>query len=258
MFEKIIVPITLAIVAVFVVGNIVGFFAYNRFSFSPFDSRDLGESTSKRFDLDAFEDISIFTASNVTLVESGSNYIEVDGPERIIDQLRVKTDGDELVISEGSRNFPFFIFGGWGGRNLDITINTTQKIQDIDLAGSVELRGADVLDTDGSVRISGSGEVELAEINNQSLDVTITGSGDVELEGVTEELEISISGSGSAQAYDLISQNADVSITGSGEIQVYAEQDLKARISGSGEIEYKGDPKVDQNITGSGEIEPAN
>lgn len=257
MFEKIIVPITLAVVAIFVASNIIGFFMFNGFSINGINNRDLGGVTSKQFDVNTFEDISVFTASRVTVVESESNFVTVSGPERLVDNLRVETNREELEIRERSNNGLFFVFGNWGNRNLDITINTTQKISRINLLGSAELKGDDILGSESSVKVSGSGEVDLSNISNKSLDIAVTGSGDISLDGVTNSLDISISGSGETEAYDLLTADANVSITGSGDVKVNASENLTATISGSGDIRYKGNPQVDQKISGSGEIKKA-
>jgi hypothetical protein len=103
--------------------------------------------------------------------------------------------------------------------------------------------------------IAGSGDIKAAQLSGESLAISIAGSGDVTIGGgKVQGLNVSIAGSGNVKAAKLDAQSVAVSIGGSGDALVWARQSLAVKVAGSGDVSYYGDPAVASKIAGSGTV----
>jgi len=106
-----------------------------------------------------------------------------------------------------------------------------------------------------SLRLAGSDELRLAQLKARTLDVRLDGSGDVTIDGgQVDSQRVVIAGAASYAALRLVSREADVAIDGSGELRVAVTERLSARITGSGDVLFVGHPRVVQTVTGAGEV----
>ena len=105
-----------------------------------------------------------------------------------------------------------------------------------------------------SIAIAGSGDVRAADLATPRLRLTIAGSGDAQLGGKADALEVRISGSGDVKAARLAAREARVSISGSGDATVWAREALQVRVAGSGDVGYYGDPMVRKSVSGAGSV----
>ena len=106
-----------------------------------------------------------------------------------------------------------------------------------------------------ALSIAGSGDIKAAQLSNDSLAIAISGSGDVSIGGgKVQSLNVSIAGSGNVKAAKLDAQSVSVKISGSGDALVWARQSLAVKVAGSGDVSYYGDPSVAQSVAGSGNV----
>ncbi|HET6263967.1 MAG TPA: head GIN domain-containing protein [Usitatibacter sp.] len=106
-----------------------------------------------------------------------------------------------------------------------------------------------------ALSVAGSGDIKAAQVSADSLAIAISGSGDVTIGGgKAQSLTVSIAGSGNVKAAKLDAQSVSVRISGSGDALVWARQSLAVKVAGSGDVTYYGDPAVAQSIAGSGSV----
>lgn len=249
LFEQVIVPITLVVVGLYVAFTLGEFITTG--SLADERSIDYGDQVTETFDLDDFNSID-YDISGELLIEKGdTNQLVIDGPERLIDDLRVDVRDNELLVRRRTR---FFFFTFWTPTQVEAILTTTQDLNSLDFSGGVEVRGDDVLAEEISISANGSVEGDLSGINSQDLDITINGSGDITLSGESENARFDINGSGNINGFDLETEDTITEINGSGDVKISVSNNLDVEINGSGDVTYRGDPDIDSNINGSGDV----
>lgn len=205
-------------------------------------------------------------------VDSGASKVtaSVSGPERWLDKVTVKLDGDDLHIVQ--KDHPRERFwrdkDDWVTVQLTVPAGTKLDIDDFSGEGTVgDLRGALSIDgmssgrltvgrvTTAKVSIDGSGDVSLGDVD-RDVDVEINGSGSVKTGRTAGKADLEINGSG---AIDLANANGPINaeINGSGDINIHGgvADPLAVEINGSGSVLMDGVAR-NQNIeqSGSGKV----
>jgi len=205
------------------------------------------EIISQKYGLDDFSKIHITHRGDVILTQGNDYDIVIEAQEKVIDDLRVRVDGETLLISK-QKNILF--------DNSPITIFITMPdIEEIRVSGSADVIGKNEFDGRNlAVIISGSGSADL-EVDVDFLTSRISGSGNIVYSGFAEEHSIIVSGSGDLKALDLITELSDVVVSGSGDVTVFSKDELSIVVSGSGEVTYRGATPTTQRVSGSGSIQ---
>lgn len=183
----------------------------------------------------------------IELRQGNENNLEIEAPERYIDDLITEVRGNTLVIEMRENvdvnNFKHF--------KIWLTFKTLNTLiangaADIQAKSSLELATL-------SIEINGAANVELP-VESQYLESVINGAGNLEFEGNATEAKFRLSGAGNVEALDLEVKKMDISLSGAGSAKVFVTGHLDASISGMGSIRYKGNPtvnKTDGSLFGS-------
>lgn len=233
----------------------------------------------------SFTSIHNGTSIDIVVEQTGKYSVEVEAPEKYMDQIFTEVENDQLrIYTRGS-----IYYSG------DITIHIQVKdLNKVSLGGSGDFKNVGTLTSPNfNFRVSGSGDLYL-NLNSKVVVGGLSGSGDVKVEGITESFEVSQSGSGDLYASNLHLLNAQVRMSGSGDSKFSGSSDtfeliqtasgdflgkdfevetakirksssgdarleitksVDVRISGSGDFYYSGSPQFDNlTVTGSGEI----
>jgi len=134
---------------------------------------------------------------------------------------------------------------------------TTDKLDEVKLAGSGNISGAFRSNDDLDLGLDGSGNITMA-VNVPSVSASVAGSGNIFLSGDAKKATISIAGSGDYKAEKLQTENTTIKIAGSGDARLAASASLNVDIAGSGDVYYKGTPVIEQKLAGSGSLKQFN
>lgn len=184
---------------------------------------------------------------DIELKQGETNKLQVQAPERYIDDLLTVVEGNKLVIKmrEGVTVNQFKNFKVW------LTFKTLNKLT---ANGAADINAEDWLDLSAfSIVINGAADIELP-LRCRRLEANINGAGDLNFEGNANVADISIAGAGDLNSLDLEVKKMEISLSGAGSAKVYVTGHLEASISGVGSIRYKGNPtlkKHDGSIFGS-------
>lgn len=220
-------------------------------------------------DLEPFEAVNFSLPYSVEFVAADRHYIEFDGDEDVIDDIKTRIKGDTLKVYKDSGGW-----FNWSEGNVVVTIGYVdlnsinlsgsgdgfaELIETADLTlritGSANMEMEAVVADTVSISIAGSGNVEIHQLDADQVTSKIAGSGDIELSGRAVEQEISIAGSGDLEAAELRTQETTAKVRGSGDIRVWAASRLGASVMGSGDVYYYGDPQsVKESVHGSGDV----
>ncbi|MCF8361753.1 MAG: DUF2807 domain-containing protein [Prolixibacteraceae bacterium] len=203
--------------------------------------------------LSYFNEISLRVSADLQIEQGEDARISIETDEETLEKLIVEVVNNKLIIrfSFGDRLFSSFTPGDMKLKLI------APKIDMLSIQGSGSIIADKPITTKIlDLNIAGSGDIKLADVRCDRLEASINGSGDIVVSGADKikETDVSITGSGDYKGYQLVSDYGNVRITGSGDCDIHVTERLEVKIIGSGDVTYKGHAAVDASISGSGEI----
>jgi hypothetical protein len=191
-----------------------------------------GPPTTRTLALTGFREVDVNGTWAVTVTRGGTWNVEISFPENLENDLRVRVDGDRLVLAHdwngnwnrnsGGSLFTARVsmpelaaadvsgagrldFSGFSGERLVLDVSGVGAIEgeagrydfvvlDASSSARVDLRGVPVVDA--NVDLSGAARVVL-EMNGGVLSGDLSGAGQVEYYGTIREQRVDVSGAGS-------------------------------------------------------------
>jgi Putative auto-transporter adhesin, head GIN domain len=198
-----------------------------------------------------FHGLTLGVDARLEIRQGTTEGLSITGDDNIVPLIETVVDGGTLKIRwAGRRNYSTQY------KNLEIVVNVI-KVDALTVAGSGEIRAAQLKADDLRATVAGSGGIGIDKLEANAFKVNVAGSGDVAVAGRAESLDVTIAGSGNVKASRLESRSARIAINGSGDATVWATETLSATVAGSGDIKYYGKPQVKRTVAGSGTVSPA-
>lgn len=205
-------------------------------------------AAERPFAVGAFEAIRAAGPHRVEVVTGRAPSVVASGDQATLDRLEVRVERGQLIIGE-RRGLPRF------GRLQPATIRvTTQRLSDVSLAGSGDMRIDRVAGPSFTANLAGSGDLDLGGVESESLALSIAGSGDARGRGRCGTARYSISGSGNVRAGTLACEQLTIAISGSGNVEGRASRSATIAVNGSGNVTVTGGAQCTQAVRGSGRI----
>ncbi len=188
----------------------------------------------KILDLAPFSRIAVSGNAEVTVKQGKDQKVAITADTKTMPFLEIYVKGDELFIKKKSTGF----LNRCPSSCLVKAEITVKELKEIDLSGSVKLKGQN--------------------IDADELLVDTAGSASVKLEGSARKLIVDASGSAHIDTSLLKAEIVEADASGSVDAKVHAEKELEVDISGSGQVRYSGNPaKVKTDVSGSGNVSKA-
>lgn len=245
------------------------------------EKRDAGNETTKSFNVDKFNGISVSGPGHVVFTVADTISVSVKANEGTIDRLEIFTSKDSLLHISLDDKLTHGFNINVADKNEFTVYVSGPSISAISVLGSGSFECKDSLATDNAViYVAGSGEVDIRSYKAGSMTVNVAGSGDVDIKSATvqNDFAVAVKGSGDINVSSVTAATADCSVTGSGDIKTNLKNVTQSRflITGSGDIDAdlancgtasvqisgSGDVKLsgtlnhlNQTISGSGEID---
>lgn len=209
---------------------------------------EAGPATAKSYALSGFTGVAVTGPDDVTIRRGDAFSIKAEGPQREIEALEIKLDGEMLSVGRKSAGLDF----GRDSEGVRIAI-TMPKLGMARLTGSGSI-DADIIDGDAvEARVTGSGDLKVGKLTAKTLKLAVSGSGDMEIaDGAVDSGDFGVTGSGNIEAEKLVAQTLTVSITGSGDVEAQAKGSAAIKILGSGDATIGGGGKCSTQALGSG------
>nr|WP_316641431.1 head GIN domain-containing protein [uncultured Roseateles sp.] len=200
------------------------------------------------YTLGAFKRVLLEGPADIRLVQGEINQLVIEGNAEVQKRIEVNQNGGSLRI-EPSGSWKF-----WNARKPLVLI-TARDLEEINIQGAGDVIADGPLKLEQlAIKIAGSGNLRLADISARQLAVTINGAGDAKVAGSVQNLYLSISGNGDFAGENLRAAKAKVSIAGVGDVNIWVTDDLVVSLSGAGSIRYWGNPSVRKAIAGVGSV----
>ena len=200
---------------------------------------DYGMQTTRNFDLKDFRSISFVGSWKVHLDQGDAWQVELTYPKGVEEDMKVRREGDVLVLDPGSRSRHNWNWNWWGGdRNRTMTAHIVMPKLD-------------------ALQITGASDMDLAGFEGDKLDITISGAGNIDGErGKYKNLNLIMSGAGNVDMRHMMFTDAQVILSGAGNVQLGMDGGvLSGNLSGFGKIEYTGQVSDNRiHISGFGKV----
>ncbi len=209
------------------------------------------DAVSESRPVGSFKTVRLIGSADLVLKQGEVASLSVEADKDRLQDFKVETRGDELVLRYEPRHFSWWSSEKKGPRFL-LTAKTLERIS---TAGSGDIRAESwTAPGDFEIAVAGSSDVSIGSLAARKLLVRISGAGDVKIAGGVLEQNISIAGSGDYRAGALQSATATISVAGSGDATLWARDNLSVKIAGRGDVKYYGRPSITKSIAGSGSI----
>ncbi|MDQ6621434.1 MAG: DUF2807 domain-containing protein [Pseudomonadota bacterium] len=211
------------------------------------------EMWSKTVALTDFHKLRVEGNAEIVIKAGAAEKVTILVPERQRRDMTIEVEDGVLLIRTHIRHG--FWSGMFGATMTPPRITVVfRHLDDIEIAGAVKLRGADVRGPRLSVNMSGAASVDLRDVELDELRVEGSGAVKAKLAGHAKKQEVEITGAGKYDAPSLASDEARVTVSGAGRVIVRADKTLQVKLSGAGAVDYLGEPAVTQQITGAGRV----
>jgi len=231
--------------------------------------------------ISSFNSIRVSGIGTVNFYESQEYRAVVTVNPNNVNNVRVRTRGNVLVIDEKPWSFRIFSYtvdvycpnlssvhmsgsgtfeakDGIKTSTFDLTVSGSGRINEVNIecdtfvsriSGSGNTT-ANIKCGTFSVRASGNGNIT-GNVECTDANIEITGSGNITYKGTARDANISISGSGNFNGSEFQTTNAVIRNSGSGNARIWVTDKMEANVLGSGGIRYRGNPSI-TNFRNSG------
>ncbi|MDH5399670.1 MAG: PspC domain-containing protein [Cyclobacteriaceae bacterium] len=192
---------------------------------------------SRLHDLRDFDEIEINSPITVE-IKKGDNYrIETLGKEEYVDELELRTIGNELDVSfkENRENFRHLSRSRDAVRLVIITPNLSAI--ELNQACIVNITGFDAASMD--VEMNGAARADM-DVKVERLDVRLNGNSKLTIEGEGQEVQAELNGNSTYEGYGYRVKEAEIGAHGASNANVYASEKITIRRDFVSKVEYRG------------------
>ncbi|HXH00060.1 MAG TPA: head GIN domain-containing protein [Sphingomicrobium sp.] len=214
------------------------------------ESREPGPAAERRFEVGAFDRISVAGPYEVTVTSGGQPGVTAQGGQAILAETEVVVEGGVLKIRPLKKNG---VRWNWGKNGKVRFAVSAAALRGAEIAGSGDV-AIDRIAGDFTGKVAGSGDLAIAAVDAGAVGFSIAGSGNVRAAGRAKRVEVNIAGSGDVDLAELAAETADVSIAGSGNVTARATSTADVSIMGSGDVAISGGAKCSVSKNGSGNV----
>jgi len=196
-----------------------------------------------------FTKIEASTNVSINLIESNSNYAEVELENTDMDNLVMEVRGGELEVRLKNSN------ATWLKRSPSAIINLYYtQLKAIDSSAGSTVESNYVIASDGfEIEASSGASIHLAFSTND-VEADVSSGASVCLSGQTANEYIEVSSGGHYKGLKLNSTKTNVEVSSGGSAKVFTDGKLRATASSGGSIEFSGNPtytSFEAGFTGS-------
>jgi len=201
-----------------------------------------------------FERIRLQGSPDIKYTQGKTWSVRVKAPQKLIDRVVTRKDGNTLVVSMKSGSF----FNSIKGDDVTVYV-TSPDLIGVEVQGSGDFECKSHLDTDNlTLSLRGSGDIAFYDIICDKINTSVVGSGDVDIKKViAKQSTVELVGSGDVKVRQSQVNQTQIELKGSGDVKVHCDNcgAVSCRLVGSGDITLTGTvKKLDQTSRGSGDI----
>jgi phage shock protein PspC (stress-responsive transcriptional regulator) len=189
------------------------------------------------------------------VVRAGSEYkVEAAGRPEDLRRLRLRRDGDRVILGSGNGDFNLFSLGEERSHEVLVTV-TLPRLRELTLNGACQ---ADVTgftqSEDLRLEARGASAVRL-QADVPALALELRGASRADLTGRAQRLDIEGHGASQLEALGLSANQVKANLHEASQASVRATETLDVDLSSGSQMKYAGDPRVEQNLSNGSSLE---
>jgi len=218
------------------------------------DPAHYGSERKTLNDLGDFEEVEAHGAVRVVVRPGNERRVEAAGRPEDLRRLRLRRDGDRVVVRQEKVDFDLFSLGRRDSHAVLITV-TVPRLRYLSLSGAClgDISGFDQGD-ELALEASGASALHVAT-NVPTLRLDLSGACRADVSGSVQQLDIDGNGSCQIEALDLRAARTKVELSGQSSANVRTSDELTVDLSGTSRVRYAGEPRVSQDLSGSSRLE---
>jgi phage shock protein PspC (stress-responsive transcriptional regulator) len=217
-------------------------------------STDLGTYGTGRKRLNdpsGFTEVEVHGALRVAVRQGSSYQVEAAGRTEDLDELRLDTSGDRLVVRQRGS----FLSGFAGSKHPILVVITMPQLDQLKLSGACQSDVSGFSEANLALDISGASTARL-DVRVPRLELDMSGACSAELSGSADDLRIDGTGVCQVSGLNLQTQRATIDLGGMSQARVRTSEQLTVDLSGSSSVRYAGRPgRIEKDLSGSSSLE---
>lgn len=239
---------------------VVGTTHANHANFYPSDLKmDKDKIITKVFKTKPYDYIKIDGAAKINLVKGTAGVIKVAASEKVMEKIKIKSNGVRLKIDTSSEITTKVSFLGFsytktvknGNHKVVITV-PFEQLRKIKISGANAVFVQDALTAQSlSVDMSGASELHVERLEVQNLRCDASDAAQITLKGLANEVSYDFSGAVKLNADALKANNAQIEMLGACSANVNVTDVMGYELSGASDLTYQGNPQISGETSGA-------
>jgi len=200
--------------------------------------------------LSNFDEISVATGIDATIVSGNKNEIKITAKGVDLDKVSSEISNGELVVKIKRK------WNDWSSRKTDVTavITYAQELEGVSSSSGASVHSENSIVSDKLELDASSGSSLEVAVQCREVIVEISSGARIETSGSTSDLTIDMSSGSTYKGYDLSAKNANIEGSSGASAQISVNNSLEADVSSGASVKYKGSPSnkdIDKSSGGS-------
>lgn len=205
---------------------------------------------TRTIELPAFTALDVSSGIDAVVTVGGTQSITAEATDkRLLDDLKLKVEGNTLKAYYDWSFFDLFAFGNRDQIKLTIAVPALTKVE-ASAGSDVEATGVtgDALEFNSS---SGA-DLSLKAVAGKSIDLNASSGAGLEIEGTCETGTANASSGSDLEADDLLCVTMDANASSGSDLDAYASKSVKANASSGSDLTIHGNPAEVEQESSSG------
>ncbi|MBA5628325.1 GIN domain-containing protein [Moheibacter lacus] len=195
-----------------------------------------GAATAKKeFAVDHFTSLETHCNCEITLIPSDISKVVVESHQNLIDNMDIKTKGNDLVIKELKTVDNYDLY------NVNVYFNP--NLSEVELNNQSKLKTSGTLKADQfSFEINDQSSITETFLDIKNLDLDVSDQTQIKMTGTAINVEINAYDESRTDLTELQAVEIDFHAKDNASLSIYAMKDLKGTAKDNAQVSYKGDP----------------
>ena len=211
-------------------------------------------AATRGFPVGGFDRVRTTGPFDVRVHVGGAPAVRADGPQEVLDRLRIEVRGGELVIGTTPGSWMSGWHWGWGKQGRTVISVVAPALVGASLSGPGNLDVDRTRARSFEASLSGPGNLTIGALEAGDATFTLSGPGDLTVSGRAARARMTLSGPGDIRAQGFTARDLTVMLSGPGDITTNAIRSADGRLSGPGDVTIGGHPRCTISKSGPGDV----
>ncbi|WP_395093670.1 GIN domain-containing protein [Vaginella massiliensis] len=183
----------------------------------------------------------------VTILQGNENRVEVESHQNIIDNLKINSKGNIVLISETQEVDTY--------NNYRVYLYVTKELEDLEISGLTDVMVSGTLNVDKlDLKIKDQARIEEAYIIANEVEIKAQNQSQINLQGAVNKLLVKAYDQSNLDLGNFVAYDTEFLAEDNVNFIVNAKSALIGKASGTALIQYIGDPRKDTKVSDQAQV----